>query len=166
MGTQTKRPVRPAKSEEVIPPLEQSRIDPKWHRHFEHLLDLREELLRRKGDHVQYAHEGQPAFSLDMADAATDNYDRDYALSVISSNQNALYEIEEALRRMRDGNYGICVVTGKPIESGRLTAIPWTRFSAEAEKHLEEQGEISSAKLGDISRLTSGSKKKSQGKIE
>lgn len=141
-----------ATTNEVVPPLEEPHIEPKWERHFLRLLDLRDELLRQKRDWVRYAAEEQPDLRLHLADAGTDNYDRDIALSMISSEQNACYEVEEALRRIRDGVYGICELTGKPIEPERLYAIPWTRFCLEAESRLEAKGEVEHRSLGKIPR--------------
>jgi RNA polymerase-binding transcription factor DksA len=83
-----------------------------------------------------------------MADAGTDHYDRDFALGMLSSEQDAVYEIEEALNRIRDGTYGVCELTGKRIPEARLEAIPWTRFTAEAEKELEKGGALKRARLG------------------
>lgn len=124
------------------------RIDPKWKGHYEALIDLRTQLGQRKGGLTEIAKEEQQAFSLHMADAGTDEFDRDFALSMISSDQNALYEIEEALSRIRAGNYGICELTGKPIEAERLAAIPWTRFSAEAQRELEATGSVARTRFG------------------
>src|SRR5206468_4518133 len=101
-----------------------------------------------KGDLARDAAEERPTYSMHMADAGTDEFDRDFALSMMSSEQNALYEIEEAINRIRDGTYGICELTGKRIEPQRLEAIPWTRFSAEAEKQLEKEGGVARARLG------------------
>jgi DnaK suppressor protein len=42
-----------------------------------------------------------------------------------------LLEIESALSRLEKGTYGICEETEEPIESERLLAIPWTRYSIE-----------------------------------
>jgi RNA polymerase-binding transcription factor DksA len=83
-----------------------------------------------------------------MADAGTDEFDRDFALGMLSSEQDALYEIDEAINRIRDGTYGKCELTGKPIEAARLDAIPWTRFSAAAEKQLEREGLLRKTRLG------------------
>jgi DnaK suppressor protein len=105
-------------------------------------------MLRRQGGLAQEAADQLPAFSTHMADAGTDTYDRDFALGMLSSEQDALYEIDEALNRIRDGNYGKCEVTGKPIEATRLEAIPWTRFSAAAEKQLEREGAVRKTRLG------------------
>jgi DnaK suppressor protein len=92
-----------------------------------------------------------------MADAGTDSFDRDLALSQISSEQDAVYEIDEAINRIRNRSYGICELTGKPIEPQRLEAIPWTRFSMEAERMLEKDGAIRRVRLGPrkaVSRVT------------
>ncbi len=92
--------------------------------------------------------EEQPTFSTHIADAGTDTYDRDLALGLLSSEQDAIYEIEEALDRLQNGKYGTCELTGKAIEAARLEAIPWTRFSAAAERELENKGELKRARLG------------------
>jgi RNA polymerase-binding transcription factor DksA len=105
-------------------------------------------MLRHQNGLAQEAAEQQPAFSTHMADAGTDTYDRDFALGMLSSEQDALYEIDEALNRIRNGIYGKCEVTGKPIEATRLEAIPWTRFSAAAEKQLEREGAVRKTRLG------------------
>jgi len=73
-----------------------------------------------------------------MADAASDSYDRDCALALLSSAQEALYQVDQALARIADGTYGICELTGQAIAWRRLEAIPWTRFSLEAAKQIED----------------------------
>ena len=123
------------------------RVPEKWKKHYRHLIQTRDFLLNRQSDLVKDASEEQPAFSLHMADAGTDSFDRDFALSRISSEQDAVYEIEEALMRIRRGTYGICELTGKPIESKRLEAVPWARFSAAAEKQLEKDGAVRRTRL-------------------
>jgi len=120
---------------------------PKWRRYYDHLIELRDYLLKQRDGQVKDGEEELPAFSMHQADAGTDNFDRDFALSMIASEQNSLYEIDEALDRMRQGTYGICVVTGKPIEAARLEAIPWTRFSLGAEEQLEKEGAISKTRF-------------------
>src|SRR5262249_564643 len=89
-------------------------------------------------------------YSLHMADSGTDNFDRDFALSLLSSDQDAIYEIEEALKRIERNTYGICELTGKPIPKPRLEAIPWTRFRVEEEAELEREGGVGSGRLGQL----------------
>ena len=84
-------------------------------------------------------------YSLHMADSGTDNFDRDFALSLLSSDQDAIYEIEEALKRIEKNTYGVCELTGKPIPEARLEAIPWTRFTVQAQAQLEREGACVSA---------------------
>src|SRR5579884_4260684 len=91
------------------------KIDPKWESQYRHLTNLRDYFLRQKGMLSRDANDEQPTYSEHMADAGTDSYDRDLALSMLSSDQNALYEIDEALKRIQEGTYGICELTGKSI---------------------------------------------------
>src|ERR1043166_9549142 len=123
------------------------RVRPKWQKHYHRLLELQNELIKRKEDLANAATEERPSFSMHMADAGTDTYDRDFALSMMSLEQDGLYEIQEALSRILHGTYAFCELTGKPIEPERLEAIPWTRFSADAEKRLEKDGAVRRPRL-------------------
>jgi RNA polymerase-binding transcription factor DksA len=101
------------------------------------LLKLREDLSKEIQQLTAEACEEIPNYSMHMADAATDSFNRDLMLGLVSFEQEGLYEIDAALERIEDGTYGICELTGKPIPWERLEAIPWTRFSLEAENQLE-----------------------------
>jgi RNA polymerase-binding transcription factor DksA len=79
------------------------------------------------------------AFGMHQADAGSDAYDRDFALSLLSQEQDALYEIDEALKRVELGTYGKCEMSGKPIPRARLEAIPFARFTVECQSQLEKQ---------------------------
>ena len=131
-------------------------VPEKWKKHYQRLVQAREFLVNRQADLVKDAAEEQPSFSLHMADAGTDSFDRDFALSRLSSEQDAVYEIDEALGRIQRGAYGVCELTGQPIERERLEAIPWTRFSAAAEKELEKNGEIRRAHLAPREAIARG----------
>lgn len=132
-------------------------VPEKWKKYYRCLIKTRNFLTNRQNNLVKDAAEEQPAFSLHMADAGTDSFDRDFALSRISSEQDAVYEIDEALMRIRKGTYGTCELTGKPIERERLEAIPWTRFSAAAEKKLEKEGEVRRTRLAPREAISRGS---------
>jgi RNA polymerase-binding protein DksA len=108
-----------------------------WSKERQALLELREEVLKRIHDLAEEAREENPTYSLHMADAATDNIDRDVFLGLVSFEQETLYEIDAALERIEEGNYGVCEMTGQPIPMVRLEAIPWARFSLEAQKSIE-----------------------------
>ena len=104
------------------------------------LLRIRSSLLQRIKRLTEDASEDTPGYSIHMADAGTDSFDRDLALGLASFGQEALYEVDEALQRLDDGTYGVCEMTGRAIPWKRLEAIPWTRFSIEAEVQLETLG--------------------------
>lgn len=125
-----------------------ARIPSKWRKYYNRLMDLRNQMADRQVNLSKAALEEAPSFSTHLADAGTDTYERDLALGLLSSEQDAVYEIDEAIDRLRHGNYGKCELTGKPIEPARLEAIPWTRFSAQAERELEKEGAVPHARLG------------------
>ncbi len=128
----------------------QVKIKPEWAKYYEHLLELRERLQAQMTGLAKESAEEMSNYSLHMADSGTDNFDRDFALSLLSSDQDAVYEIEEALKRIEKETYGICELTGKPIPKPRLDAIPWTRFTVEAQSQLEREGALRSRRLGQL----------------
>jgi RNA polymerase-binding transcription factor DksA len=77
-------------------------------------------------------------YSLHMADAGTDNFDREFALSLVSNEQEALYEIEEALKRLEHSTYGICGNCEKPIVKARLEAVPFARLCVHCQSTVEK----------------------------
>jgi len=100
-------------------------------------LALRDHLLTGRDEQLQAAAEPLESHSTHMADSASDELDHDLALAELSAEQDALYEVDEAIRRILNGTYGVCEVTGKRIPASRLRAAPWTRFSREAQERLE-----------------------------
>jgi RNA polymerase-binding transcription factor DksA len=136
-------------------------VPEKYRRYYKLLLDLRkhltegielhsEETLKRssKDDSGDLSSYGQH-----MADAGTDTFDRDFALSLVSSEQEALTEIEAAIKRVKEGTYGTCEITGKPIAKERLSAVPFTRYSAEAQKDIERNRMRSRSSAGLFGEL-------------
>jgi RNA polymerase-binding transcription factor DksA len=126
------------------------RIKPEWAKFYERLIELREQLLRQMNGLAKESAQEMAGYSLHMADSGTDNFDRDFALSLLSSDQDAMYEIEEALKRIEKNTYGICELTGKAIPRTRLEAIPWTRFTVQAQAQLEREGALRQRRLGAL----------------
>ena len=131
------------------------KVKPEWQKFYLHLLELREQLVRQMNGLAQESAQELAGYSLHMADSGTDNFDRDFALSLLSSDQDAVYEIEEALKRIEKKTYGICELTAKPIPRARLEAIPWTRFTVEAQAQLEREGALRSRRLGQLGTIDS-----------
>ena len=109
------------------------------------LLDLRDELVDSMSgmtrDTIRNAPEGSEASGSGQhqGDAGSDAYDRDFALSVLAKEQDALYEIEQALRRIQAGSYGICEMSTKKIPQARLEAIPFARLTVECQAQWEKE---------------------------
>ncbi len=76
-------------------------------------------------------------YGMHMADQGTDNFDREFALSLVSNEQEVLYEIEEALQRIDQGNFGVCEMTGQMIELERLKVLPYARYCIAAQQEME-----------------------------
>jgi RNA polymerase-binding transcription factor DksA len=139
------------------------KIKPQWQKFYNRLLELREQLLRQMNGLAKESAQEMAGYSLHMADSGTDNFDRDFALSLLSSDQDAIYEIEEALKRIEKNTYGICELTGKIIPKARLEAIPWTRFTVHAQAQLERDGVLRQRRLGQLGTVDSVGVTESEG---
>jgi RNA polymerase-binding transcription factor DksA len=116
-------------------------VPAKFRKYYDMLMQLREEVSSELNMHSndtlkRSQKEDTGDISISM-DAGTDNFDRDFALSLLSSEQEALKEIDAAIKRIHNGTYGICEVTGEPIAAARLEAVPFTRFSLEGQRQHE-----------------------------
>ncbi len=82
------------------------------------------------------------AFGMHTADAGSDAYDRDFALSLLSQERDSLFEIDAALKKIKDGNYGFCEISGKAIPHNRLEALPFARYTVECQAELEKTNRL------------------------
>src|SRR5258708_12385012 len=80
-------------------------ITSKWQKYYRRLLELRDRLANRRVDLASDAISEEPTFSSHMADAATDTYDRDLALGILSSEQDPLSHIHQPFDRIRNEPY-------------------------------------------------------------
>lgn len=136
-----------------VPKRKPATIKREWKKYHDVLLDIRARLLNQMGGLKKESAEEMSGYSMHMADAGTENFDRDSALSLLSSDQDAVYEIEEALKRIEEGTYGICELTGKAIPKSRLNAIPWARYTVKAQAQLEKDGGGRNRKIGNLGTI-------------
>ncbi|MEX2382754.1 MAG: TraR/DksA C4-type zinc finger protein [Opitutales bacterium] len=131
-------------------------VPKKFQRYYKTLLELRahvqseldqhtKDTLRRPGaeESSDRAHH-----SKDIADVATETFNHDFALSLVSSEQEALAEIQGAIERIHAGTYGICEITGKPINKERLQAVPFARYSVEGQAEYEKTRKKPNQRVG------------------
>ena len=145
-SSQSNDSFNPAESKQ---PNGDSKLSPFLKKQKERLLALRDTMLDSMAgvakDNLRSRAEGSEAsaFGMHQADAGSDAYDRDFALSLLSQEQDALYEIEEALKRVDAGTYGVCEMSGKAIPHARLEAIPFARCTVECQSQIEKQRKAS-----------------------
>ncbi len=126
--------------------LNSGEIPKRWKKYYKLLIELRthlrDEISLHTSDTLKHSARDDSGdlsgYGSHQADVGTDTFDRDFALSLVSSEQEALNEIEEAIQRIKKGTYGTCEVTGKAIPAARLTAVPFARFSIEGQSEYEK----------------------------
>lgn len=105
----------------------------------ESLLEARRRILDQYQRDVREGQESSEEASQDLVDRAASSYNREFLFTLSGSHRESLLAIEEALERLDDGTYGICVNCGKPIGAPRLEAMPWAHHCIACQE-LEEQG--------------------------
>jgi RNA polymerase-binding transcription factor DksA len=122
---------------------EEAAIPEKFKRYYKLLIELRNHVTGQVDQHSEEtlkrsAKEDSGDLSSYGTDGGTDSFDRDFALSLVANEQEALAEIEAAIQRIKSDNYGICEHTQQPIPKERLLAVPFTRYTAAAMKEIEK----------------------------
>ncbi len=121
------------------------KLSPFAKRQRQRLLELHDHMVDAMAgvaqDNLRSRAEGSEAsaFGMHQADAGSDAYDRDFALNLLSQEQDALYEIEEAIKRIDEGAYGVCEISGEKIPEARLEAIPFARLTVTCQEQWERQ---------------------------
>jgi RNA polymerase-binding protein DksA len=118
----------------------------------EELLEFKESLLRKRAElagdveHLtQEALDGSgeggrehSVMPIHMADLGTDNWEQEFTLGLIANERALVREIDEALDRIQNKTYGMCLATGKKINKARLRATPWAKYCIEYARAREE----------------------------
>jgi len=129
-------PTRPIRDESKVPT--------EWKPYYDNLMSLRISLKGALGQRSNEtlgasARESSGELSINSSDSGTETFNRDVALSMVATEQEALEEIEDAIDRIFDGSFGVCQETQKPIKKNRLKVVPFTRFSLEGQNLYEKR---------------------------
>ncbi len=102
------------------------------------LLEKREQLTGQVSalKHASLA----PADPIDLAEDGTDSFQREFTLGLMASENQSVYEIDEALGRMHAGVYGLCESCGCNVEFPRLKALPAVRLCVRCQAAQEKNG--------------------------
>jgi DnaK suppressor protein len=95
---------------------------------------LETEALRNSGGG---ASGGLSSVPIHMADLGSDTFEEDVTLGLIENADSTIEEINGALARIEQGNYGACEECGKPIARERLEALPWTRHCIRCAQRIQ-----------------------------
>ncbi len=77
-------------------------------------------------------------YSFHMADMASDSYDRVLSLNIAGEEQEIVYEIDEALKRLGEGKFGKCISCDKKIPQKRLNAVPYAKYCIQCKSKEEK----------------------------
>ena len=111
------------------------------------LLNTKEEILERirnisENDLMKSQRELSgdiSGYGTHMADVASDDYQRRFDLDIASSERKILLDIDDALKQIKEGKYGICQMCHKPITKQRLKAIPYAKYCKKCKHKIEEE---------------------------
>src|SRR6266404_7800982 len=125
-----------ATAADILGPTWQAKIPERWTNHYQCLCAERDRLCARDCS----APEGLQPKVDDLTEGASEESERSIALVTSFATQEVLFEVMDAIRRIERDSYGICELTGEPIEPQRLEAIPWARYSLKGQEELEKDG--------------------------
>jgi len=78
-------------------------------------------------------------YTYHMADVATDTYDREFSLGLASNGREVLYELDDALKKIEEGSFGICETCHSLITRTRLKAVPYARLCVKCQERKEKR---------------------------
>jgi DnaK suppressor protein len=109
------------------------------------LKSMKDQLLRRKHEILDafnknktYGKEADGDGAQDVADKAANSYTKEFLFSLSNSEREMLQEVDEALDRLEDGRFGVCVACEEVIERKRLEAVPWARHCLPCQEKMEQ----------------------------
>lgn len=82
---------------------------------------------------------GLSSLPIHLADMGSETYEQDLAISLMESGSEVLEQVEEALDRIKEGTYAICVECGSKIGRARMDALPYTAVCIECASRLERR---------------------------
>ncbi len=102
----------------------------------DHIREISEETVKKSqkdasGDISSYTYH--------MADVATDNYDREFSMGRVSEDREFLFELDDALKRIEDGSFGICEDCGALVSKTRLKVVPSARLCIKCQEKKDKK---------------------------
>lgn len=103
------------------------------------LLARRQEIVRKLSEFQNESKEIETDVAQDVADKAESSYTKEFLLSLSDAEREQLLQIDEALRRIRKGEFGLCQMCEREISKKRLGVLPWTPYCIECQEKAESE---------------------------
>lgn len=103
------------------------------------LLEAKNQIIRKIGQTVSESKEVETDVAQDLADKAESSYTKEFLLSLTDTERKQLLQIDDALRSLEKGTYGLCLNCGQPISRKRLEALPWATYCIDCQQKLEQE---------------------------
>jgi DnaK suppressor protein len=104
----------------------------------EKLLLKKQEILEAYNKNKTYGKEADEEGAQDIADKASNSYTKEFLFSLSNSEREMLQLVDEALVRIGDKSYGVCVVCESEVEKKRLEAVPWAKHCISCQEKQEQ----------------------------
>ena len=127
----------PVKAKPAKSPLNKKEMEP----YRQLLVELKHKLIKEVMLNQEASNEGSNGDVLDLADQASDSYDKDLANSLSETERARLKAVEKALQRVNEGTYGLCEDCVKPIPLARLKVLPFAKLCVSCQQ-AEEKGAV------------------------
>jgi DnaK suppressor protein len=99
----------------------------------------KESITRKLTDTITESKEMESNVAQDLVDKAETSYTKEFLLSLSDGEREQLLLIDEALKRLEHGEFGVCQLCHKEIGGKRLVAIPWTPYCIDCQEKAEEE---------------------------
>lgn len=106
------------------------------------LLERKEAIVNKLSRTVAESKEVETDIARDVADKAENSYTKEFLLSLSDTERDQLIHIDQALRSLEAGRYGICQSCGQPITKKRLEALPWSVHCLDCQQKIEAGAEL------------------------
>lgn len=98
----------------------------------------KEELLRLVSRTEQDGREADEEGTQDVADKAANSYTKEFLFHQSDENRRLLQLVNEAIDRIKNGGYGVCMACHEDVQQKRLDAVPWARHCIECQEKQDK----------------------------
>ena len=102
------------------------------------LVVRREELLRNIARTEEEGRAADDDPTVDLADKAANSYTKEFLFGQTNHDRFSLQLIDEALERIKDNAFGLCVNCQEEVQQKRLEAVPWARHCLICQEKQEQ----------------------------